>query len=112
MRKTESGTTHIEFDHGDENRVPSAIDLEVDWILTPGRPASRTGPEETPELEVVEIRIDGPSGAIPCPDDLFDAFATDADAVRRLRESVEEQIRDTAEMAADDAAHAAAEPDF
>lgn len=112
MRKQESGTTYIEFEHGDEDRVPSVIDLEIDWVLTPGRPASRTEQEEQPELEVVEIRVDGPSGTVPCPDDLFDAFATDQDAVRRLKESAEEQIRDMAEMAADDAAHAAMEPDL
>ena len=112
MRKTESGTTLIEFDHQDELLGPVTLDMSVDWTLTPGLLASRTEPEEEPDLEVEEIRLTVHGRTIPCPDDVFSAFATDAGAIAGLRARVKEQIRDMAEMAADDAAHAAMGPDF
>ena len=58
MRKTESGTTLIEFDHQDDLLGPVTLELEVHWALTPGFPASRAEPAEGPE---------GESRAVPLP---------------------------------------------
>lgn len=112
MRKPESGTTLIEFDHLDELVGPVTLELSVDWTLTPGLPASRTDPAEGPDLDIREVRLTGANGAIPCPDDVHDAFVSDEAAMDRLRERALEEINGRAEMAADDAAHAATEPDF
>lgn len=112
MRKPESGTTLIEFDHLDELVGPVTLELSVDWTLTPGLPASRTDPEEGPDLDIRGIRLTGVNGPIPCPDDVHDAFVADAGAMGRLKERAIEQINERAEMAADDAAHAEMEPDF
>lgn len=112
MRKTESGTTLLEFDHRDDRLGPVTYELEVDWALTPGLPASRTEPAEGPDLEVREIRFTAVDGNGPCPDDVHDAFVSDEAAMSRLLERALEEINGRAEMAADDAAHAATEPDF
>jgi hypothetical protein len=112
MRKPESGTTLIEFDHQDELVGPVTLKLKVDWALTPGLPASRTEPEEGPDLQIRGIRLTGVNGALPCPDDVHNAFVADAEAMGRLQEQAIEEIRERAEMAADDAAHADLEPDF
>jgi hypothetical protein len=112
MRKPESGTTLIEFDHLDELVGPVTLELSVDWTLTPGLPASRTEPEEGPDLDIRGIRLTGVNGPIPCPDDVHDAFVADAEAMARLQERAIEEINGRAEMAADDAAHAEMEPDF
>jgi len=112
MRKTESGTTLIEFDHQDDLIGPVTLELEVDWALSPGLPASRAEPAEGPDLEIREIRLTGVNGALPCPDDLHDAFVADAEAMGRLQERAIEEVRERAEMAADDAAHADLEPDL
>jgi hypothetical protein len=111
MRKPESGTTFIEFDHLDELVGPVTLELEVDWELTPGLPASRTEPAEEPDFQVTGVRVVIDRGSLPCPDDVLDAFASDGDAVARARARAEEELRERAEMAADDAAHAAMEPD-
>ena len=112
MRKTESGTTLIEFDHQDDLLGPVTLELEVDWALTPGLPASRTEPAEGPDLEIRAIRLTGVNGPIPCPDEVHDAFVADEGAMGRLQERAVEQIEERAEMAADDAAHADLEPDL
>lgn len=112
MRKSESGTTSVEFDHPDELLGPVTLELEVDWALTPGLPASRTEPAEGPDLEILGIRLAGVNGPIPCPDEVHDAFVADKAAMGRLQERAVEHINQLAEMAADDAAHAALEPDF
>jgi len=112
MRKSESGTTLIEFDHQDELLGPVTLELEVDWSLTPGLPATRTEPAEGPDLDIREIRLTGVNGAIPCPDDVHDAFVANAEAMGRLQERAIEEVRERAEMAADDAAQADLEPDF
>lgn len=112
MRKTESGTTLIEFDHQDELLGPVTLELEVDWTLNPGLPASRTEPAEGPDLEIREIRLAGVNGQIPCPDDVHDAFVADEAVMGQLQERAIEQINERAETAADDAAHAEMEPDF
>ncbi len=112
MRKTESGTTLIEFDHQDDLIGPVTLELEVDWALTPGLPASRTDPAEGPDLDIRQIRLTGVNGALPCPDKIHDTFVADAEAMARLQERAIEEINGRAEMAADDAAHAEMEPDF
>ncbi len=112
MRKTESGTTLIEFDHQDALHGPVTLELEVSWALTFGLPASRTEPAEGPDLEILEIRLTGLNGPIPCPDDVHDAFVADAEAMGRLQERAIEELNERAEMAADDAAHADLEPDL
>ena len=112
MRKTESGTTIIEFDHKDALLGPVTLELEVDWALTPGLPASRTEPAEGPDLDIRGIRLTGVNGSIPCPDDVHNAFVADAAAIGRLQERAIDEINERAEMAADDAAHADLEPDL
>lgn len=112
MRKAKSGTTLIEFDHLDELVGPVTLELEVDWELTPGLPASRTEPAEEPDFQLKDVRVVTAHGTLPCPDDVLDAFASDGDAVARARARAEEELRERAEMAADDAAHAAMEPDL
>jgi hypothetical protein len=112
MRKTESGTSLIEFDHEDDLIGPVTLELEVDWTLTLGLPASRTERAEGPNLDIRGIRLTGVNGTLPCPDDVHDAFVADAAAMGRLQERAEGELRERAEMAADDAAHADLEPDF
>jgi hypothetical protein len=112
MQKVESGTTLIEFDHLDALVGPVTVELEVDWELTPGLPASRTEPAEEPDFQLKDVRVVTEGGTLPCPEDVLDAFASDGDAVERARAQAEEQLRERAEMAADDAAHAARGPDF
>jgi len=112
MRKTESGTTVLEHEINDELLGNVTLEMHVDWALHPGRPASRTEPEEEPELGVREIRLTGMDGLISCPAEIHDAFVSDEMAMSRLRERAEEGVRERAEMALDDEAHAALEPDF
>ena len=112
MRKTETGTTLLEFDHQDELVGPVTLELEVGWTLTPGLPASRTEPAEGPDLEIQDIRLTGVNRPVPCPDDVHDAFVADTAMMERLQERAIQEIRERAEMAADDAAHAALEPDL
>jgi hypothetical protein len=112
MRKTESGTTLIEFDHQDDLLGPVTLELEVHWALTPGFPASRAEPAEGPDLDTRGIRLTGVNGPIPCPGDVHDAFVADAGVMGRLQERAIEEINGRTEMAADEAAHAEMEPDF
>ena len=112
VRKTNTGTTLMEFDHQDELVGPVTLELEVDWVLTPGLPASRTEPAEGPDLEIRGIHLSGVNRPIPCPDDVHDAFVAHPAAVGRLLDLAVERINERAEMAADDAAHAAMEPDI
>lgn len=112
MRKAETGTTQIEFYHHDELVGPVTLDLEVDWTLTPGLPASRTEPAEGPELDIREIRVTGVNGTFPCPEDVHDAFVADEDAIALLQERAISEARELTEAAADDAAHAVMGPDL
>jgi hypothetical protein len=112
MGKIETGTTLVEFDHEDDLLGPVTLELQVCWALAPGLPASRTEPAEEPDLEIRDIRLTGVDGTIACPDDIHDAFIGDEAAMARLRDQAIEEIRERAEMAADDAAHAKMEPEF
>ena len=112
MRKTESGTTIVEYELRDALFGDATLELHIDWALHPGRPASRLEPAEASELEICQIHLTGMDGLIPCPDEVHSAFVADAPAMARLLGRAEEELRDRAEMAADDAAHAALEPDF
>jgi len=112
MRKTESGTTVLEHEINDELLGNVTLEMHVDWALHPDRPASRTEPAEGPELAVCEIRLTGIDGPIACPAEIHDAFVSDEAAMARLQERAEAELHERAEMAADDAAHAALEPDF
>lgn len=112
MRKTESGTTLVEFDHRDQRLGSVTFELEVDWTLTPSLPASRTEPAEGPDLEIRAIRGAGVDGTSLCPDEVHDAFVTDEAAMTHLYERAIGQVAERAETLADDAAHAVTEPGF
>lgn len=112
MRKSESGTTIIEHELRDELLGDLTLEMNIDWELHPGRPASRREPAEGPELEVCTIRLTGADGLIACPAKIRDAFVADERAMAGLLDRATRQIREQAEMAEDDEAHAALEPDF
>lgn len=104
--KSQTGTSALEVTRPGTN---VALDLEINWSMTPGRAQALNQPAEDAGIEILSgLIIDGDE-THPCCDQILNEISKDSDAMAMLMLKAEDDLREDWEAAGDDYAHAAAD---